>query len=313
MSQIDEWQAFVKVVEAKSFSRAAERLGVAKSAVSRRISDLEARLGTQLLTRTTRRLGITLAGRDFYENCVRMLAEIDEVEASVRSDARAVSGRLKIAIPNAFGTRHLAPVLAAFAVRHPAVEFDLDASDRMVDLVAEGFDMAVRVGKLSDSSLIVRRLAPSRFTVTASPAYWLRHGTPRHPDDLAAHMHIRDTLSSLPGRLEWRHREHKTGHVEPSHKIAVSSGEFALQLAAADLGFVVGPSFLSHGMISSGQLLPVLTDYAWSASAIHVVYPPTRHRAAKIRAIVEHLVEAFASDPPWDREIAKAVGATLAT
>jgi DNA-binding transcriptional LysR family regulator len=311
MSQIDEWKVFVKVVEAESFSRAAERLGIAKSVVSRRIADLETRLGAQLLTRTTRRLGITLAGRDFYERCVRMLADIHEMEASVRNTARVVSGRLKIAVPNAFGTRHLAPVLAGFAARHPGVELDLDASDRMVDLVAEGFDLAVRIGRLADSSLIVRRLAPSRFTVTASAAYWRRHGTPQHPDELASHIHIRDTLSPFPGRLEWRRSADNQGHIQPPHKIKVSSGDFALELAIADLGFVVGPSFLSHRAIASGSLIPVLTGYSWSASAIHVVYPPTRHRSAKVRAVVDYLADAFAGEPPWDLEIAKTIGVSL--
>lgn len=311
MSRIDEWQAFVKVVEAESFTRAAERLGVAKSVVSRRISDLEARLGTQLVTRTTRRLGITPAGRGFYESCLRMLAEIDEMEASVSDGARLVSGRLKIAVPGAFGTLHLAPLLADFAARHPAVQLDLDVSDRFVDIVEEGFDLALRITELGSSSLIARRLAPARFTVTATPDFWRQHGMPRHPDDLARMPMVRDTLSPTPGRLVWRDRAGSSGTVEPPHRVAVSSGEIALELAAAGLGFAVGPSFLSAPWITSRRLEPVLVDYAWSRAAIHVVWSPTRHRALKVRAVIEHLAKSLAGEPAWDRAIAAVVGGAM--
>lgn len=311
MSQIEEWTAFVRVVEAESFSRAAERLGVAKSVVSRRVSDLEARLGTQLLTRTTRRLGITPAGRGFYESCLRLLAEIDEMEASIRDDTRIVTGRLRIAIPNGFATRHLARPLAQFAEKHAGLQLEMEASDRFVDLIEEGYDMAVRIGRLMDPSLIARRLAPSRHTVTASKAYWKRHGIPQHPDELTAHRHIRDTLTATPGRLAWRHPDGGEGTVEPPHCASASSGELALELASEGLGFVAGPSFLSAGMIASGKLVPVLTGYVWSEGGIYAVYPPTRHRAFKVRAAIEHLVETFAGEPPWDRAISKTIGHKL--
>lgn len=187
MRRFEDMQTFVRVVEAGSISAAAERLGVAKSAVSRRLSDLEARLGVQLLRRTTRRLNLTDTGRGFYDRCQRILADLEEAEAAVSQAHATLRGRLRVAAPLSFGLRHLGPAITEFMQQHPQVDFDLDFNDRQVDLLAEDIDVAIRIARLEDSSLIARRLWSSRLVLCASPGYLQAHGTPSTPEDLVAH------------------------------------------------------------------------------------------------------------------------------
>ncbi len=179
MDRLEEMRTFVGVVEAGSITGAAERLGIAKSAVSRRLADLEERLSVQLFRRTTRRLDLTDTGRSFYERCLRILADVEEAELAVSQEHGDLRGRLRVAVPLSFGLNHLGPAIDAFLRTHPGIEFDLDLNDRQVDLLAEGFDLAVRIADLEDSTLIARRLAPVRHVVCASPAYLAEHGTPR--------------------------------------------------------------------------------------------------------------------------------------
>ena len=180
MDRFADMQMFVKVVEVASISGAADRLGVAKSAVSRRLSELESRLGVQLFRRTTRSLSLTDSGRGFYEDCLRILDEVDEAENAVALAHRELRGTLRVALPLSFGLMHLAPAIQAFQSLHSAVEFDLDFNDRQVDLLREGFDVALRIAQLADSSLIARRLTPIRHMVCASPEYLAAHGVPKH-------------------------------------------------------------------------------------------------------------------------------------
>jgi DNA-binding transcriptional LysR family regulator len=182
MDRLEEMRTFVGVVEAGSITGAADRLGIAKSAVSRRLADLEERLSVQLFRRTTRRLDLTDTGRSFYERCLRILADAEEAEFAVSQEHGDLQGRLRVAVPLSFGLNHLGPAIDNFLRTHPGIEFDLDLNDRQVDLLAEGFDLAVRIAELEDSTPIARRLAPMRHVVGASPAYLAEHGTPHSPN-----------------------------------------------------------------------------------------------------------------------------------
>ncbi|MBV5335683.1 LysR family transcriptional regulator, partial [bacterium] len=187
MDKLDDMLAFIKVVDARSFTAAADRLGLSKSVVSRRIAELEDRLGARLLNRTTRRLSPTEVGQAFYERCTRIVSDLDEAERAVGDLHGAPRGRLRLNAPVSFGRLHLAAAIVAFVERHPAIEIDIELNDRYVDLLEDGYDLAVRIGRLRDSSLVARKLAPCRRVMVASPAYLERFGAPQIPEDLARH------------------------------------------------------------------------------------------------------------------------------
>jgi len=291
---------FVRVVEAGSFTAAAERMELVKSAVSRRISDLEARLGIQLFHRTTRRLTLTDTGRGFYERCVRVLADLEEAEQSASQAHGALHGRLRMAVPLAFGLRHLAPALVDFARQHPRVEFDLDFNDRRVDLIEDGFDLALRIGKLEDSTLMARRLAPINTVLCASPEYLAAHGTPGSPDELARHALLGYTNVADPDLLTcWdaggtRHR------VRVPLVLRANSGDFLLEAAIGGKGLVLSPTFIAWEAVARGDVVPVLTEFSWPRSAAYAVYPPTRFLSQRVRVLVDFLAERFAGTPYWD-------------
>ncbi len=294
-------QTFVRVVEAGSISGAAERMGIAKSAVSRRLSDLEERLGAQLFRRTTRRLSLTDTGRSFYERCIRILADVEEAELAVSQEHAALRGCLRVAVPLSFGLLHLTPAITEFRDRHPQVEFDLDFNDRQIDLLAEGFDVALRIAELSDSSLIARRLATIRTAVCASPAYVESHGRPEHPDDLAEHDCL--VYSNLPDPRTWTYRERdgQDGSVKVKVGLRANNGEFLGRGAIAGQGVILLPTFIVFQGIERGELVPLLTDYLWPSINAYAVYPPTRHLSNRVRAFVDFLAERFSGVPYWDQ------------
>ena len=205
MDRFADMQMFVKIVEAASISAAAERLDVAKSAVSRRLAELETRLGVQLFQRTTRRMNLTDSGRSYYERCLRILADLDEAELAVSQAHGGLSGKLRVALPLSFGLLHLEPLINQFATAHPEVQFDLDFNDRQIDLMQDGFDVAVRIASLTDSSLIARRLSVVRHLVCASPAYLTQHGTPQTPHELTQHACL--GYSNLATPESWAYRD----------------------------------------------------------------------------------------------------------
>lgn len=302
MTEIDDILAFVRVAETLSFSRAAEKLHVTKSVVSRRIARLEQSLGgVSLLVRTTRGVSLTEAGRDFERRCREVLVGLEDARNAVMGrDGSELTGTLRIAAPLAFGTRHLSPVLAGFAANHPALVLDVSYSERMVDLLGEGFDMAVRIGNLRDSSLVGRRLCPVRNVVVASPAYLERRGTPQAPQDLARH----DCIASAhaPVAAHWRFLDGKKWvSVNPSQvRFRSDNGDAIKDAAAAGLGLAILPSFLAGEAIGDGRLKPVLLDYPLPERGLHVLRPPGRVAAPKVRAMFDHLAEAFGPEPSWD-------------
>jgi DNA-binding transcriptional LysR family regulator len=302
MDRFDDLLAFVTVVETGSFTAAADRLGVAKSAVSRRVSDLEDRLGVQLLRRTTRRLNLTDTGRAFHEHASRILADLDEAESAVLQQHGELRGTLKVALPLSFGIRHMCAPIAEFSRRHPRVEFDLDLNDRRIDLLEEGVDVAVRIGRLRDSSLIARRLFDARTVVCASQSYLDRHGVPATPEDLGRHRCL--LYSNIPDPTRWvcSDRSGTRHEVRVTGALTASSGDFLLAAAIQGLGIAVEPTFNAGEAISRGELVPLLTDYEWPVSPAWAVYPPTRHLSYRVRAFIDYLADCFSGTPAWDKD-----------
>lgn len=297
MRTIDRFAAmavFARVVEHGSFARAADRLGLATSTVSRHVADLEAHLGVRLLNRTTRTLSLTESGQAFLERAVQLLADVEEAEAAVSAAALVPRGTLRLTAPITFGERHLAPAIAAFAAQHPDLRFDVELSDRVVDLVDEGFDLAVRIGAPGGQALIARRIGTVQMVCCASPGYLARHGTPATPEDLARHRCL--TYAYLAVRDAWRFRD-ASGR-ERVAKVAgpvhANNGRFLAALAVADAGVTLEPDFIVGDDVAAGRLVPLLPGYAPPAAPIHAIYPSRRHLSAKVRAFVDFLARAFA-------------------
>lgn len=302
MHKFEDLQAFVAVVEAGTFTAAAERLNLAKSAVSRRVSALEERLGVQLLRRTTRVLNLTDTGQSFYEHGARILADLDEAEAAVQQEHGELRGTLRVALPLSFGVRHMCKPIAAFSHRHPNLKFDLDLNDRRIDLVEEGIDVAVRIAHLADSSLIARKLFDVRTVVAAAPVYLKTHGTPGSPEELKDHDCLIYSNLADPERWRWTDGDGKQHVVGVNTTMRASSGDFLTNAAAHGLGIVIQPTFLAAEAIRRGSLVPILNDYEWPTSPAYAVYPPTRHLSYRVRAFIDFLVERFSGELQWDRD-----------
>ena len=302
MTELEELRTFVEVIESGGLNRAAARLGVSKSIISRRITRLETDLGTRLLSRSTRGIIPTEAGIEFKARCDRILAELNEARDAVAQQGRSVRGRLRLSAPLAFGVRHLAPVLADLASAHPDLEIDVSYTDRVVDLIGERFDAAVRIGSLRDSSLVVRRIAPVHAVLVASPDYLARHGRPRTPQDLVGHECLIYTGSLVP---EWQFLSGKRRMaIRPEGRLRSDSGEAILQWAIAGMGIADSPSFLVSDAIESGALEPLLLNHPRPEYSIHIVRPPGSHVPGKVRVLIDTLVERFGGTADWDRCLA---------
>lgn len=302
MDRFEDLQTFVAVVEAGSFTAAAERLDTAKSAVSRRVSALEERLGVQLLRRTTRRLNLTDSGRSYYEHGARILADLDEAESAIAQEHGELRGVLRIALPLSFGLRHMCKPIAEFSRQHPHVEFDLDLNDRRVDLLEEGADVAIRIGHLADSSLIARRLFDARTVVCGSKAYLDKHGMPEKPEDLKDHRCLAYGNLADPGSWAWRDADGKGHKVKVNVAMTASSGDFLCAAAVEGLGIAMQPTFIAGESISRGDLVPVLTDFAWPVTPAWAVYPPTRHLSYRVREFIDFIAAYFSGTPYWDQD-----------
>ncbi|MEO1090788.1 MAG: LysR family transcriptional regulator [Pseudomonadota bacterium] len=280
-------ETFVAVARGGSISKGAERLGVAKSVVSRRLADLEARLGAPLVLRTTRRMSLTDAGHRLLERTETILSDIDEAEAAVTSGHAHLEGRLRIAAPLSFGLSVLQPLVARFAAEHPSVLLELDLADRDVNLVEEGFDLALRIGTLTDSSLVARKVAPIRKAVAAAPAFWDDRGLPTVPEELEALPCLYYSRAGKPGPLRFWGPDGRPGTISPPARLITTSGDFMAQAAAEGLGFVVAPLFIVAHQLERGTLRAVLTDHTWSDINLHLVYPPTRRPSGRTQAFAE--------------------------
>jgi len=300
MDRFENMNAFVRVVEAGSISAAADRMDVAKSVVSRRLKELEEHLGVELFHRTTRQMNLTDSGHAFYQQSVRILADILEAEHATSQFHGALKGNLKVAVPLSFGLLHLGPAITAFLQTHPDIEFDLDFNDRQVDLLAEGFDLAIRIASLPDSSLIARRLAPIQAVMCASPAYLERMGTPQAPEQLIEH---RCLVYNLISNIDNWNIYDATGQLTKTRIIPylkASNGEFLRDAAIDGLGIVLLPAFIVYREIERGALVPILTGYRYTQLAAYAIYPQTRHLSQRVRAFVDFLVKRFEGMPYWD-------------
>ena len=303
MDRFANLEAFVNVVDSGSFTQSADRLGIAKSVVSRRISELDRALGVQLLRRTTRSLSLTSAGQQFYERVVRVLADLEEAEQTLSEGAAELRGRLRVAAPLSFGLRHLTTAVNDFMSRHPAIEIDLDLNDREVNLVEEGLDMTVRIGDLSDSTLLARRLGTIRFVTCASPAYLERHGVPQTPADLQRHTGLQ--YSNVTPARNWQYfsGDRPVPLALPSRRLRANNGDALAAAALAGLGIVNSPTFIVSQLIAAGKLVTVLDGYQRPPVGMHAVFPPGRLIPRRVHAFSDLLAERFGDLPEWDRGI----------
>ena len=290
---------FAHVVDDGGFSAAARRLGLSKSAVSKQVAALEDRLGARLLNRTTRRMSLTEAGAALIDRCRRVLAEVEAAATAVGQLQAAPAGVLRVNAPVTFGSMHLAPAIPEFLARHPGVSVDLTLNDRMVDLVEEGFDVAIRIARLADSSLVARKLAPMRAVMVASPAYLARYGTPVRLADLAGHECMNYAYAAAGD--EWRAAGPEgEDAMRVTGRLRANNGEVLLAAALAGGGIAMLPTFIAGAALASGRLVQVLPAWDNRTAAIHAVWPSGRHPSPKLRAFVDFLAERFGPKPYWE-------------
>ena len=294
-----EMAAFVRVVEANGFSAAAPALGLTPSAVSKLITRLEARLGVRLLQRTTRAIKLTQEGEVFYAAARRIVGEIETLENQIAGQSGTPSGTLRVTTSLAFTTHQLAPVLAEFMARHPLVQIELLPTDRVIDMVEEGIDVAVRIGRLADTSFMARKIGEDKRLICAAPSYLARHGTPRRPEDLARHNCIVSRDHTYLNRWSFK-VDGRPVEIDVRGRVAVSEGEAQMQLALQGIGIVRLTRLTLAQAIRDGKLVPLLGDFsADEPVGIHAVYPHRRHLAPKVPAFVNFLIEKF-TPPPWE-------------
>ncbi len=292
----------VAVAETQGFAAAARRLGVTKSAISKRISQIERRLGAQLFHRSTRNVSLTEAGEYFYTHAVRAMEAAQEAEDSVQALQEAPKGRLKVNVPMAFGRLHVAPLMSEFLDTFPGIEMDMAMDDRVVDLFAEGFDLALRGGTLADSSLVARKIAPLHNVLVAAPAYLERQGAPLGVDDLANHNCLQYSYSR--DFQEWIFQyEDTTVKFRPNGSYRVNNGEALREAILGGTGIGRLPTFAAGPDLASGRLVKVLPDCRLPSQSLYALYPERRHLPTKVRVFVDFIIDRFGGDlPPWDRE-----------
>ena len=302
MEHLDAMMVFAKVVETRSFSAAAAALRTSKSLVSKQVSALENALGVKLLNRTTRSMSLTEIGAAYYEHCLRIANEIEAASATVTQLQAAPRGVLKVTSPVIFSSLHLAPALQAFLARHEHVEVELNASDRAVDIVEEGYDLAIRISGNPPPQLVARKIASVRWVTCAAPSYLEKHGTPATPQELAHHECL--MYQGLPAiGSGWRYRSGNREVAPPvSGRCRVNNTEVLLQLALDGMGIVLFPTYILGQHLKSGRLREILPDTVANPDmALYAMYLPNRYMQPKVRAFIDHLLEWFGPVPAWDR------------
>jgi DNA-binding transcriptional LysR family regulator len=301
MDRLLSMAVFKRAVEAGSFAAAARHFGISPEMAGNHVRALETQLGVRLLNRSTRRLHLTEAGGGYYARCKQILADIEEAEVEASALQSTPRGMLRLSAPVTFGVMYIAPAVSAYMARYPEVTFDVAISDRFVNLIEEGFDLAIRVGPLGDSNLIARGLAMARLVACASPAYVKRAGQPQTPADLSRHACLIYTEAGTPEN--WRF-ETPDGHAETvriSGPISSTNAGFVHQMALAGHGVVLGPSFSLAADIEEGRLVPLLTDWLARELPIHAVFPHRGLLSAKVRSFIDFLAERLGPQPGWDR------------
>jgi len=294
MQQYDltELKTFIAVVETGGFNRAADQLDASAAAVSRRVSGLESALGVKLLNRTTRQIDLTEAGRQFYADVVSIIESLEEAEEKIQTGRETVKGNLRIAAPLSFGIGRIAPVLPEFMKRHPELKVNLQLEDRFTDLVAEGFDVAIRIGSLKDSTLVATRLARIPRVFCASPDYLARHGEPQKPEDLSRHNCLNYSLLST--RDNWSFStDEGTRDIEIHGSLSTNNGDVLKEATMQGLGIMMIPTFFVEQELNDGSLKAVLSDYCPEPFGLYAVRPSRHFTPARVRALIDYLREQF--------------------
>jgi DNA-binding transcriptional LysR family regulator len=292
MDKFQEMKTFAAVVDGGSFVQAADALAMSKPAVSRHVAELEQRLGVRLLQRTTRRLSLTEEGRLFYGRCKTVLADVEVAEEEITAQSVAVKGLIKVNVPVSFGLLELAPLWPDFMAKYPEVELDITLADRIVDLVEEGYDMAVRIARLPNSTLVSRKLASTRLVLCASPGYLRKHGKPKHPSELSEHKVL--SYSLLASGDQWNF-EGPEGSVAVTVKpvLRTNSGDTCIAAARKHKGVVLQPSFMVQADLQSGALVELMPSYRAITFDIFAVYPTRQYVSPKVRALIDFLAKAL--------------------
>lgn len=297
MDRFTAMQAFIRVVESGSFVRAAERLAISTTSLSRLVADLESHLNARLLHRTTRKLSLTEIGQAYYERCVQLLADLEEAESLAAQSAEQAHGTIRLTCPINLAAQPVGPAIAAFAAEHPGVKFEVTVSNQLVDLVEEGFDLAIRIGAVGSDTLVARKLGATELIPCAAPAYLQRHGVPEVPADLTRHRVITYPYTAAPRIWQLRDAAGTTHEVRVQGVLHCNSGELAIGAAIGGLGIVFEPRFALAPTLARGELLRVLPDFRGPDLDVWAVYPSRRHLSAKVRLFVAHLANVFASRP----------------
>jgi DNA-binding transcriptional LysR family regulator len=294
MDHLRSLKALMAVVESGSFVAAAQRLHSSKAAVSRYIQELETYLGVRLLQRSTRRIALTEAGRDYYQRTKQILAELDDADSAIGANNASLVGNIRINAPLTFGTRYLAPLWAEFMARHPAITFDIELNDRRVDLLEEGFDLAIRIGNLADSTLVSRQLAVSHAVLCASPDYLAKYGTPKTPEDLTQHQAI--SYSYLPTGDVWHFNSTELGSraINIKSRMHTNNGDTIRAVVLAGQGIALQPIFQVGPDIKAGKLVTFLPEWSGPTFGIHAVYPSRKHLSLKVKTLIDYLIEKLA-------------------
>lgn len=298
LPDLEAWAIFAKVAETGSFAKAAADLSLSQPTVSKAITRLEGRLRTTLFHRTSRKMSLTASGQASLERAARILSEGEAVEAEVTEQSKSLRGNIRIAAPMSFGVMHLGPALPLFMQQHPEVTLDVHFSDEMIDVVDQGFDLALRISNLPDSSLLARRLCSVRILLVGAPSYFEQHGHPQHPRDLAEHRALR--YANTRAGEAWRFRHKKKGEfaqVVPS-SLKVNNAEGLMPALRAGLGLALQPEFLAWEDLQSGLIETTMDDWQVQSIAMHIVSPPGRAKPARVQALIEFLAGHFA-EAPW--------------
>lgn len=302
MGQLEDMSMFVRVVDAGSITKAAAQLDIAKSAVSRRLKDLESRLGAQLINRTTRKSNLTEAGEHYYQQAQRILGEVDALNEQTTGVKTHIEGTVKMTVPLTFGLMHLSELIDDYANDYPKLNFELDFSDRQVDLVEEGYELAIRIGELQNSTYQARRLTRIRFVICASPEYLSKNGTPRHIDDLVEHTFLHYSLRKDSSFLLI---DEQGGHhqISPHSKMKANNGQFLIDMAVRGHGIVIMPTFIAYQALARGELVTILQQYQLPIFNAYAIYPKNRFLSQRCRLLIDFLAERLGDEPYWDQFI----------